>query len=180
MKAPLPIVVAGFDLSLTGPALVVLQPGWSPAYPMEKLDAYDLAMEKEARLSLRIRGIVDMAVKALRDEVVDDVRLFVEQHAFAQAGGAYSLERAELVGALEYALWRELGLSTGRVVASSARKLLFGKMPRMNRKEWKKYIAIELPKMGIDIDDEDQRDAFVVANAGRYELGLPCLAAGCE
>jgi hypothetical protein len=176
----LPVVVAGFDLSLTGPALVVLGPGWSPVSPMRGLDAHDLSMGKEARLSARIRGIVKHALLALSphwDQESNDVRVFVEQHAFASMG-SYALERAELVGALEYALREEFGLSTGRVVASSARKLVFGKMPRMRTKEWKKYIELELPKMGVEIDDEDQRDAFVVANAGRYELGLPCLAHG--
>ena len=174
----LPVVVAGFDLSLTGPALVVLGPGWSPVSPMRGLDAHDLSLGKEARLSARIRGIVKKALLALSphwDQESNDVRAFVEQHAWASKG-SYALERAELVGALEYALREEFGLSAGRIHPGSARKLLFGKMPKMSSKEWKKSIGHELPKMGVEIDGEDERDAFVVCNFARYELGLPCLA----
>ena len=74
---------------------------------------------------------------------------------------------------------RRWGVAVIPIVASSARKLLFGPQRRMSTREWKLFIHASFREMGAPGTwGEDERDAFCVANAGRHLLGAPCLAHG--
>ena len=158
--------VMGLDLSLRGAGLVVLEAGWVPGY--WKHVRYERFTEQGKREGdERVEGIV-LGICAQMSGVS---HVFVEEHSFAMALGAYALARAELVGAVRWEMRRQFGLPVRPIVASSARKILFGKLPRMVSKETKALIGYELGKMGAPFPDEDTRDAFVVANAGWSRLG---------
>jgi len=167
-------VVLGLDLSLTGSAAVVLGSGWRPEEPTREVIHHRFGdegkLEGIERQAAIVNGIWRLAIK----EGV--TRAFVEEHSFGKGLMKYAFARAELVGAVKLSLWSIDRLATVPVVASGARKLLFGKQQRMGSKEWKAFIRINFTNMQIDLPDEDTRDAYVVANGGRHVLGLPCLA----
>ncbi len=168
--------VLGLDLSLRGSAAVLLHHDWDAARPWERISTERFGDEGELGGQERVEGIVEGILKLCSGRRVGHA--FVEEHAFNMSAGKHFVARAELVGAAKHRLFVEVDVEVIPVVASSARKLLFGPLPRMDRKTGKAFIKDQLAKMGSPFPDEDSRDAFLVANAGRHSLGLPCLAHG--
>lgn len=81
---------------------------------------------------------------------------------------------AQLRTAVDLELYAE---SNRRLVAqdvnqSTARKFLLGKLPAENRKA---HVSEGLKAAGAPFVDNDQADAFAVANWGLSELAAPCL-----
>jgi hypothetical protein len=169
--------ILGLDLSLKRSAFCRIPSTWNPG---EWNSVHTGVIPGEGVGIQRISTIVEVLYQVARKVAFGDMtgHVFVEQHAFAMAGGAFALERAELVGAMKLKFYQSLDLVAVPVVASSARKTLFGKLPRMKRAEWKKFVVHELQKMGAPWDDDDTCDAFVIANHGRGEVGLPVLSVG--
>jgi hypothetical protein len=172
---PEEFAVAGLDLSLTGPALCVLPAGWAPG-DWRAVQHLRVDVPQDLRGVVRVELIVEQLYKTLVERHLVQ-RVFIEQYAFAFAQNAIT-NIAELVGAVRYRFWSSAGVAILPLVASSSRKLLFGKQPRMDRKTWKRFIEQQLRVMGAELPDDDTRDAFVVANHGRHSLGLPCLSVG--
>lgn len=169
-------VVLGLDLSLRGAGAVVLPGHWDPRNPWAGVELVRFTEAGKLQGSERIQAIVhEIWHLAVRTGVT---RSFVEEHSFSKGLMQHAFARAELVGAVKHFLRQSLEIETVPHVASSARKLLFGPQPRRNSKEWKAFIAERLGALGAPFPDEDTRDAFLIANAGRYTLGMPCLAAG--
>ena len=177
--------VFGLDLSLRAPAWVFLPPNWDPLDPWRGVTSQVVQVKKAdedagaKRLSRIVRAFEDFVDTRWSVTTLTPPRVFVEQHAFGMASGAYALERAELVGAVKVLVMQRWKVETLPIVASGARKLMFGPQKRMKSKEWKQFIAARFAEM----DDaprwgDDERDAFVVGNGGRHLLGLPCLASG--
>jgi len=167
--------VLGLDLSLSGSAAVWMPPDWSP----ERAWVVDHArMTDEGKLlgRERRRAIVDALLRFADARRIDHA--YVEEHSFSKNQGM-AFSRAELVGAVKDQFERQLGVVILPVVASHARKVLFGRVRKMNRAEWKAYLREAFGLLGwpagTELPDEDTRDAYVVANAGRHELGVECL-----
>jgi hypothetical protein len=182
VRSTSPAAVIGLDLSLRGSGVVVLPSEWNPKTPWRDLTYARLGEQGKLDGFHRVAGIVGYVEQVVERSTSLEKRrrtkVFVEEHAFSMGLQKYAYARAELVGAVKHALWGGYGIETFPVVASHARKLLFGKMPKMSRKEWKKVIEIELGKMGAPFEDEDTRDAFLICNAGLEALRMPCLAHG--
>jgi hypothetical protein len=166
----------GLDLSLRRTAIAVVRSGRRKSNLFD--NAHVVVIEGGERIGTpRIAYIVGEIRKEVVAEVVTDA--FVEQHAFSMGKGSYALERAELVGAVKYMLLTDFGIEAVPVVASSARKLLFGKLPRMASKEIKRFVVNEFRKMGAPESwKDDECDAMAIVNYGRGELGLPVWSVG--
>ena len=168
--------VLGLDLSLRGAGAVVLPGCWDPSRPNAGVVAHRFTeegrLEGRERQAAIVRGVWRLAVQQAVKWA------FVEEHSFSKGLMKHAYARAELVGAVKNDLWSQLGIEVVPVVASSARKLLFGPQRRMTSREWKQFIQAGFGDMGLDLPDEDTRDAMVVANAGRHVRGLVCLSAG--
>jgi hypothetical protein len=164
------VVVAGLDLSLRGSAAVVLGAGWSPISPWRGGFA-SLRLTEQGKLEGQERCAA--IVHALCAFVVGEgaTHVFVEEHSFSKGLMQHAFARAELVGAVKHSLWSIDHLPSQPVVASAARRLLFGPQHRMTSKEWKRFIEARFAEMGAPAMSEDERDAFVVANAGWVQLG---------
>jgi hypothetical protein len=175
--------VVGLDLSEKASAAVWLPARWQPGdWRSIVAETFDAEAEQEAGGYRRIY-VVACAVRGFVEAVWrrDPHRfpaVFVEQYGFSYGSSRAVTGLAELGGSVRFTLRERHKAAVHPLVASSARKLLFGPQRRMARKEWKALVAVELGRMGCPLDDEDQRDAFVVANAARHALGLPCLAHG--
>ena len=182
-EAPRARAVFGFDLSLRRPGFCFLPPWWHPQDPWSGVEVEAVEEEKDAGAT-RLLRIVEAAECFIESRWLREPRsiapaCFVEQHAFGMSGGAYALERAELVGAVKVMVRMRWTVETIPIVAASARKLLLGPQRRMSTREWKPFIQASFREMGApEAWGEDERDAACIANAGRHAIGLPCLAFG--
>jgi len=173
-------VVMGLDLSLTAPAAVVLPARWRPGtwrmpsacwaakialFVHEERERADF---EPARWALLSNWVLDFA------RVRGATHVFVEDYAFAArrtAGRAL----AEFGGVVKYNFWNRQQIVVQPVVAASARKTLLGHVPskKTSGVEVKDYVNEKLARMGAKFATMDEGDAFIVANHGRYLLGLP-------
>jgi hypothetical protein len=181
-RQPAEVAVVGLDLSPTGSAAFWLPAGWSPGDWSHhgchgaKFSCKDLDGPRRVHAVANwVAGLVEGVW--LKGDRASFPAIFVEQYAFNQSG-AYSSEVREVGGAVKYLLYDRRQAVLHPVVASQARKLLFGPKTKEETKgRWKQVVASELAAMGYaGPDDDDVRDAFTIANYGRYRLGLPCLA----
>jgi hypothetical protein len=173
--------VVGLDLSLRASAAVWLPRGWAPG-DWGRIAAETFDAEAEGEVGSRRICLITWAVRGFVEEVWRRdpsafPRVAMEQYAFSR-NGAHASEIRELGGAVKFTMREKHRAPVESIVASSARKTLLGPLPRMSRKEWKAHLKHELARMGCPLDDEDQRDALVVANRLRHDLGLSCLSVG--
>lgn len=163
--------ILGVDLTMSGGlGLCALPLDWD-------LDWSRLAVERAASSwagGLDYFRLVELARHAVRFAVEHQCRhAFLEGYLTARAFRATNL--AEVGGAIRMALCSELGLATRLVPLSSARKLLFGSVPKGAKKgDYHERLAA----MGAPTSrwSHDEADAFVIANWGAAELGACALA----
>jgi hypothetical protein len=181
-----PRIVVGLDLSLTGSGIAILPSDWHPGdWGRVAFERLTEAGEKSGpeRVEAIVNGVVAAVVLA-HARVGEDRSDFppwvgVEEHAFSKFAQKHAFARAELVGAVKHQL-HERGVYVAAVVASHARKVFLGPLPRMARKEIKDHLAYVLGGMGAPAGEwgEDVIDAFVIANCLRGERGMTCLSPG--
>jgi hypothetical protein len=177
--------VVGFDLSLRAPAACFIPPGWALGdwacadFGYETFDPrHEVRDEEHAELRAayrRIGAIVHWAadfVEMHQNRHACPVEVFVENYAFSKSSSSVT-KLAELGGAMRFHFYVARRTVVRSVVASSARKLILGKLPR---KDVKTVTQQALWDHGAPFADGDQADSFVVANAGLSELGLPFLS----
>jgi Holliday junction resolvasome RuvABC endonuclease subunit len=167
--------VLGLDVSLRATGWCVLPSGWKPG-DWSSVRSGCLTEQGKFAGQERVDAIVAEVMRQMMPDYEEPAEFVaIESYAFSYAANAIT-HVAELVGVLKHEIWRATNLEVLPVVASSCRKTLFGKLPRMTRKEIKKHIAFEMGKMGAPLTwSEDERDAFCVANHARLVLALPCL-----
>jgi hypothetical protein len=170
-------VVLGIDLSLVGLGLCAIPTDWdlnmkrvravTLTYPLPKGATTRQLMERLRALSLDVRTF------AIR---VGARMAWIESYAYSMSSMAHSL--GELGGVVKLELWRECGLDVQIANQSSARKLMYGRMPPrgMTQTQRKGWLLEPLKLAGAPVEDHNQGDALVVANYGLSELGAPCLA----
>jgi hypothetical protein len=123
------------------------------ATPREKLD--------------RLRALaLDVRVWAIR---VGATKVWAES---VPTFGWNLITLAQIRCAVDIELYREAGLIPLDANQSSVRKFLLGKLPTSDRKA---CVSEALKAAGDPFEDDDQRDAFAVANWGLNKLGAPCL-----
>jgi hypothetical protein len=166
--------VLGLDLSLRRTAAVCIPANWDHEWSRVWWHVPDSGETPHNPREAIVRMLKIASAVCFFAQTQEAEHIFVEGHAFSMGGGAYALERAELVGVVKAALFGD-GHTVTPIVASSARKLLFGKLPAKGAKV---AAFTRLRAMGCPFAwKDDEADAFVIANAGRHALGLPCLAA---
>lgn len=162
----------GIDLSLRQTAAVIAIAGTNvPGHSMTCGEDLTHDATAEEKL-LRMRKITE-ALIAFREQHRAS-HVFVEQYAYnmSQASRAHSM--GELGGIVKNAFF-DSGVIVLPVVATQARKFLFGRLPA---KGAKKEASRRLKVMGFVFRTEDEGDAFIVANYGLSELGYPALSVG--
>lgn len=171
----------GLDLSLTAPAACLIPPRWRLGYwwslDVVAWDPPGDMLDEQARIR-RVEWIVDrvdefVAKAALRVVVghAAPPAIFIEGYAFSRSSSSVT-KLAELGGAVRVDL-RRRGFVARSVTASAARKLLLGRLPK---REAKNATHGALRAAGVPPAwSGDVLDAFVVANFGLTELGLPAL-----
>lgn len=174
----------GIDLSLRSAGAVVLGPRWDPAKPWGlHLHAtrvgYELAEPTPEAKAKRLFDIAEGLYAFAWEHEVTDV--FIEDYAFGLAGNS-GIAIAEVGGAVKSFFFNGVwdGPTGCRLIVrpaniSTVRKFLLGKLPKNSKVRTHQLLKDE---MGCPFKTSDERDAFVVANYGRSELGLPGISLG--
>lgn len=168
--------VIGLDLSLRAAAGCLLFPSWDPVKPTDRVrfDTWggkcenDLKARAE-RVDSIVTGIVEFVDGAMQWS--GEPAILIEDHAyerFDQRG----VMLAELAGAVKNELFRRWGLVVRPLAQSRAQSYLLGKLPPGKGTRGPATQAA-LSRLGFSFSASDPGDAFVIANAGRAELGLP-------
>ena len=189
MPSPSDIRVMSLDLSLACTGATLVRGDWGGDWNSiargkiePKLPRYATEDEKIERLIKANAAIVTFAREHRPTHLV------IEQYAYGMAtrGQSHGHSLAELGGLVKAALHHGCGLSIEPFTASTARKLLLGKLPPTRAKKGqpkppklKTVVFQTLRSMGMPEDwGEDEADSFVGANwklseLGGYALALP-------
>lgn len=173
------MIVAGFDLSLTGTGVCILGPGvLVPARFGMEIDRSNVALDVEKELLERIIWISNHCLWLIDKNKVDVVG--VEDYSFGSfikktkegksTSSASITGLAELNGVVKTDLWRKSGKIAMRLPVKTARATTFGKGWGNKKKD---EIIFELQKRKVFFRSEDECDAFVVA-AAVYCKTIPC------
>lgn len=165
------IVVAGIDMSLRGCGMAAIASNWKCEFARVKTERFGVKLHNDAtemERAERIDALVSRAMLFLRRHNV--THAWFEQYAWG-SHGAHVRSIAEVCGALKLAILLQ-GIELDAVGASQARKLLLGKAPGKGAKD---ITQAALAEMGATFPSHDEGDAFVVANFGLTELGIPAL-----
>jgi hypothetical protein len=161
------IGVVGLDLSLRCSAAVYVPPRWTfGRWSVLRSQTFVCRADEKGpqRLAYIAEGIA-MFVRRWGDCAV-----FVEDYAYGMmAGSASMLQLAELGGAVKARLYTDCKVTARPMNQSTARKLFLGKLPQKDR-AMLTHRAIKA--LGTCFKTADEGDAWVVANAGRSELGM--------
>lgn len=166
--------VVGFDLSLTAPAAVALPLDWRPgqwkrvkSWLSKPLTPSDL----EGQL-IRYGRIASWAQHLIEDlPSEEDPACFVEEYAFSK-NAKHSSALREAGGCVKLWLYERCGVVLRPVASNTARKLFLGALsgrglPIKVAVQDALFNVCGAPKTW----DENQADAFVIANYGLSELG---------
>lgn len=175
--------IVGFDFSLSAPAAVALPLDWKPGvwrrvYAwLGKPPAPKSGDDRIGQLK-RYRFIADWAESVIseiaRKERPKIINAWREDYGFNK-NNANASKLMESGGITQLAVWEKHALVIPAVTASSARKLFLGENPREDPKirvQDTLFNKCKAPKTW----DENQADAFVVANWGLSEAGGVALA----
>jgi Holliday junction resolvasome RuvABC endonuclease subunit len=165
--------IIGLDLSLRGPAACLIPAGWTVGVWDELVYRSWVTTELEAptpaeryeRLIAISGAVCSFVVKC------QPTAVYVEDYAF-HAPRVVAL--AELGGVVRVDLFRE-GYIAIPAPQATVRKRFLGKMPRSGAKEIIKNL---LKENGAPFKNDDECDAFVVANYGRSESGMVAMTLG--
>jgi hypothetical protein len=179
-RRPLPPFV-GLDLSLTAPAACCIPRGWRIG-DWGALDVVAWEPPKvedqgdQGALYARLTWIVDAVAKFVSRSTIHEVPpvrpvVSAEQYAFSRSSSSVT-KLAELGGAVRVDLWRRR-IVVCPLVASSARKLLLGKLPKKGAKDATQFALWEAgaPKTWSG----DILDSFAISNLALSDYGAPAL-----
>jgi hypothetical protein len=181
-----PIVVVGLDLSLRRPAVAIMLPAWTPERPTKNLllKAFEHEGVKDMDPAISVQrnmSINNRILEFFYDHLpVGPMNVFVEDYAYGMAAGSSrALQLAELAGIVKLSVWTTFGVVVKPINSTIARKMFLGKLPKGKGAAQKAVqdaaIALGMVPKG---SGSDEADAFVVANAGRAELGFPFACIG--
>jgi len=167
--------VMGFDLSLTGAGWCVLD---EKGIVETGVTGYGLKKPTEADKIERNFAIAANLMLAIAKH--DPIAVGIEGYGFAAGKNSSAMTGlAELTGIVKYLLAQpKYGELTPYIItAQQARKFMFGqgqlpkelKAKKVKVKEW---IAQELAKRKVDLEDENEKDAFLIAETVAGCMGM--------
>ena len=171
--------VVGLDLSLRRSAACFIPADWEPFVHGEvnwralKTMTVGHDLKKDATPKEKAARLGKIA-SSISEWVSEQAEVAFEDYAYGMAGHS-GMMLAELGGAVKYALYTDLNIGVVPVNQSTARKFLLGKLPQKDRAS---VVVAKLEEWGCPFATSDEKDAFVIANYWRTELGMPGLTLG--
>jgi hypothetical protein len=204
-RRPAPWVL-GVDASLTRTALVLIPPDWVPGdwAALKVREISILGMPREECLDdleceeYRVDRLTQIAARAcdfVREHCCNRaLRGYIESYAFSASSSSVT-KLAELGGVLRVTFYTDVDLQLvlEPVTASSARKLLLGRLPQKDQKlaaqgalyragflkeRQDSWLSAEKRATRWVKECGDACDALIVGNAGRADLGFLSLTLG--
>lgn len=164
--------VVGLDLSLRGAAAVYVPAGWSMDLGWDALDRLHVGYEGGSN-ERRVARLADISEAIERFVNRNRARhVFVEDYAYS-LGAKSGMVLAELGGAVKACLYGGPNIVTEPINVMTARSYLLGKLPR-GKGAVAKRLAEVMAEMCLPTTwTADERDAWVIANIARSQLGMP-------
>lgn len=161
------MIVVGLDLSLTGLGMVSVPGSWATDF--SAVQRHRVGTGARQSFGSRLVYLADAVCRWVEEQRgAEDCEVFIEG-SIAGKGESFR-GQLKLAGAVEHELYRRLGIETKAAEQSSARKLFLGFLPRSARKD---TIVFALSQLTPTKWSADEYDAFIAANFGLAELGLP-------
>lgn len=186
--------VVGLDLSLRGAAAAVIPAGWDMKLTSVRTVRCGADLGKDATEVQQVSRMARIAAEVYMFAEENDAHLhpYVEAYAFA-ARSAHAHRLAELGGVVRFTWWDRTLIRHPKgdpvhvvsnaivpqpIVAITARKTILGKVPRSDVKD---HVMARLKEWGMPPKwSDDEADAFVIANEGRFRCGLTGLGVPAE
>lgn len=163
--------ILGLDLSPTASAAVVVPLDWAGDWCCIARLTVGESLPRNATDTARAKRCESIAMKLVDFATSHGVtQAWIEGYAFRRADQAHTI--AEVGGVVRVELVRA-GIEVRSVPASSARKLLLGKVPKSDPKA---AVYAALRAAGAPIETFDEGDALCVANFGLSDAGCFCFA----
>jgi len=168
--------VVGLDLSLTGAGVCVVDARGRVIHSSK----FGYGLKKTARVKDKVERMIEIAKGIVR--VIDEYGLLksegsltkqtypqvaVEGYSFASKGNS-SIDLGELGGVVKSQLWLRFGIEPVLVPVATGRKAVFG-----NGRTPKEHVIPLLHDQGIEFEDQDIADAYVVAETVRLRRSTP-------
>lgn len=168
--------ILAFDLSLKAPAAVALPRDWRPG-DWKRVKSWlarpkvpeggDLTGEVQRYMAIAewAEGVIS---DVIRGQHAQEVHAYVEAYGFKK-NNSWASRLMESGGVVKATVYMRHAMILTPVNASTARKLLLGKLPRSDQKiaVQRAVFAAKAPKTW----EENICDAFVVCNFGLSEMG---------
>jgi hypothetical protein len=168
-------VVVGLDLSLRSSGIAIIPASWSGDPTEIKHGTFGSSLKKDANEEQHLRRMIQIS-EELRSFVWDshlgsNLYIALENYAFSKGLQPQAFRLRELGGIVKREMLDSFGVVPQPVIATAARKLAVGKLPRKNAKKeaHKRLHAAGLP---VKLWGPDATDAFLTANWARKELGM--------
>lgn len=168
-------MIIGLDLSLTNTGLTACPNDWAGDWTQAaawergaKKPAGDTESAAVARVADLALDIVTAVIRLSHPSPHSETSVWIEERVWARQKGVG--RNAELAAIVKHELVRK-GFGLHMVVASSARKLLLGKVPRLGV-DAKNAVQATLRQAGCPVEwSQDQTDAACIMNYGVYQSG---------
>lgn len=163
--------VVGLDLSLRGAAAVYVPSSWEGVRHWGAIERMTIGYEggDDERKAARLHDIAESITQFVSCNRARYV--YVEDYAYG-LGAKSGMKLAELGGAVKARLYERSNVVAVPLNVTTARCYLLGKIPRGKGAAVKRLAEVmrdmDLPSTWT----ADERDAWVIANAARAELGM--------
>lgn len=186
-RVQVPQGVVGFDMSIRRPAACFIPGDWKigdwdelgfASCDNRKQDLHEPA-DRWANLSMLSGWAWDFYARCRlspkpSNGFTPHPAAFVEGYAMGLMSSSVT-RLAELGGVMRVDFWRR-SVVVKPLVVFQARQLLLGTPGKRLPKGAKKVVEAQLRKHGAPFTNDDEADAFCIANLGRSELGMPFLS----
>lgn len=179
--------VLGLDLSLRGAGAAVIPKGWDFKFSSVKVMHTGGELTKAATEVQQVERMDRIAHELwmFAEENAAEQVVFFENYAYGAGNQSNHMLLAELVGTVRHKWLEFTAHNPPRSVPkpipqATARKTVLGKLPR-GKGTIKPAVRARLLEWGMpDRWTDDEMDAFVVANEGRFRVGLTGLGVPAE
>jgi|SRR3990172_3057989 len=163
------MLIMGLDLSLTSTGVCILSPGGDSRgflgmiAPFSRVYSgrFGFGVTRKEDEQTRIERLIYIAKNIVEIAKSHNVELVgIENYAFSRHGA--NISSAELGGVVKSQLLMACKIAPTMVVASAARKDLFGTLKKKDGKV-KDQVRAKLKADGYEFKNDDEMDAFVIA-----------------
>lgn len=173
IKVPEGGCVVGLDLSLRAAAACAIPVDWDHDLTKIRMTKTGSKLGKESTPKERAERIAQISHDVVVFCLTARARhVGIEDYAYG-AGGANAMQVVELTGVVKHEILDTLHFAATPIPASSARKVLLQRLPRLGSGKLKPWVVANVRRLGgpANMWTDDECDAFVIANTVLMHAG---------